>query len=228
MSVTARDRVDAYRATRERFAALLGDVTQDQATTPVPACPGWSVADVLGHVVGISSAFQDGEYPSGDIDAWNAEQVGRRRGRAVAKVLEEWDSRAPGFEALMAGPLEMAAGHLVADIVSHEIDAQAALGLPRQLAPEAPLAMATFVQIQAGALDAAKLPALRIVTDAEEYLSGTGEPAATVRGDPFELLRALSGRRTHAEIRALDWTGDPTPYLEVFAPYPPPSAPLSE
>jgi hypothetical protein len=49
-----------------------------------------------------------------------------------------------------------------------------------------------------------------------------------VAADPFELFRALSGRRSLDQVRALAWVGDPEPYLELFAPYPMPASPLIE
>jgi hypothetical protein len=59
-------------------------------------------------------------------------------------------------------------------------------------------------------------------------VEGTGAPAATLAGDPFELFRALSGRRSLDQVRALAWDGDPEPYLDLFAPYPMPASPLVE
>ena len=44
----------------------------------------------------------------------------------------------------------------------------------------------------------------------------------------FELFRALSGRRTIEQVRALAWDGDPEPHLGLFAPYPMPASPLAE
>jgi hypothetical protein len=45
----------------------------------------------------------------------------------------------------------------------------------------------------------------------------TDESASTsVRGPAFELLRALGGRRSLRQLRALDWSDDPEPYLPAF------------
>jgi hypothetical protein len=39
-----------------------------------------------------------------------------------------------------------------------------------------------------------------------------------VRGlpEPFELVRAIAGRRSAAQLRALDWSVDPEPYVPIF------------
>jgi hypothetical protein len=71
-------------------------------------------------------------------------------------------------------------------------------------------------------------PALRLRPGGQEWVEGTGVPAATLVADPFELFRALSGRRSLDQVRALAWDGDPAPYLDLFAPYPMPASPLVE
>lgn len=41
-------------------------------------------------------------------------------------------------------------------------------------------------------------------------------PAGSLKIEPFELMRALTGRRSADQIRAYDWSVDPEPYLPVF------------
>ena len=43
-----------------------------------------------------------------------------------------------------------------------------------------------------------------------------GTPAGLVDAQAYELFRALTGRRSPAQIRALRWTVDPEPYLPAF------------
>lgn len=52
---------------------------------------------------------------------------------------------------------------------------------------------------------AAEHPALRLVADDEVFQAGEGEPAAAVTATTYELVMALSGRRSPDQIRALDW-----------------------
>jgi hypothetical protein len=78
--------------------------------------------------------------------------------------------------------------------------------------------VATAVQSLIGGLRlhlaSTDLPPLRVeATGLRDWMVGRGEPAATLRAGPFTLLRALSGRRTMDEVRALDWEGDPEPFL---------------
>jgi len=59
-------------------------------------------------------------------------------------------------------------------------------------------------------------------------VEGSGQPVAALAADAFELFRALNGRRSLDQVRALRLDGDPEPYLDLFAPYPMPASPLVE
>jgi 2-polyprenyl-6-methoxyphenol hydroxylase-like FAD-dependent oxidoreductase len=71
-------------------------------------------------------------------------------------------------------------------------------------------------------------PALRLRAGGRDWVEGAGPPAAVLEAAPFELFRALSGRRSAGQVRALAWDGDPEPYLDVLSPYPMPPSPLLE
>jgi hypothetical protein len=74
----------------------------------------------------------------------------------------------------------------------------------------------------------AHLPSLRLRRDDGERVLGGGEPAATVTASSFELVRALSGRRSESQIRAYTWDGDPGPYLPIFSMFPLPGQDIVE
>jgi hypothetical protein len=77
-------------------------------------------------------------------------------------------------------------------------------------------------------LDERGRPALRLRAGERDWVEGAGPPAAVLAAAPFELFRALSGRRSAGQVRALAWDGDPEPYLDVLSPYPTPPSPLLE
>jgi hypothetical protein len=54
----------------------------------------------------------------------------------------------------------------------------------------------------------------------EEQVVGSGATVATVVGDPFELLRAFSGRRSLDQVCRLAWTGAPDRVVPVVSRYP--------
>jgi hypothetical protein len=67
------------------------------------------------------------------------------------------------------------------------------------------------------------LPALRLADGHREWVVGYGDAGAAVTTTCYELFRMISGRRSARQINAYRWTGDPTPYLPVISPYPPPA-----
>jgi len=60
------------------------------------------------------------------------------------------------------------------------------------------------------------LPALRVQAGDRDWVIGEGEPAAAVAGTPFELLRAITGRRSETQIRKLRWDGDVDTFVPAF------------
>jgi hypothetical protein len=79
-----------------------------------------------------------------------------------------------------------------------------------------------------GAILAAGLPAVRVVTQRKAAVLGDGEPAGALPVSSVELMRAISGRRTPDQVRALDWDGDPDTWLGVFFVFGPATADVHE
>ncbi|MGZ8763282.1 MAG: maleylpyruvate isomerase family mycothiol-dependent enzyme, partial [Acidimicrobiia bacterium] len=61
-----------------------------------------------------------------------------------------------------------------------------------------------------------RLPPLRVVTGPRVWLPDGVYAVETLTADPFELGRALTGRRSADQIRALGWSTRPEPYLAAF------------
>ena len=50
--------------------------------------------------------------------------------------------------------------------------------------------------------------------------TGSAGPVTLVlRATPYDFLRSVTGRRSEREVRALDWSGDPSPILDQLSPY---------
>jgi uncharacterized protein (TIGR03083 family) len=214
---------------------------------PVPACPAWTIRDVLAHVTGVAADAASGTYFSGaadawsDIrlaaarDAWTAGQVRSRRGRPAEALITEWAGWAAILEPMLAAtvPPPGAPAWLlsapVADLAVHLHDVRGALRRPGDRdAPATRLGLRIYARWLGERLDRAARPALRLRAGCREWVEGSGRPAAALAADAFELFRALSGRRCPDQVRALAWEGDPEPYLDLFAPYPMPGSPLAE
>ena len=141
----------------------------------------------------------------------------------------EWGEKGPGLETILSGASPGLGSSLVGDIVTHTQDARGALREPGGRDTAAVnLALDGYAFQFGRRLQRTGIPAVRLVADGREIAAGEGAPAAAVRGTAFELLRSLTGRRTPDQIRALDWDGDPEPYLPVISSYGMPAEPIIE
>ena len=204
---------DLYREGRERISEVARGIDDETAkATVVSTCPAWTVHDVLAHVVGIPTDILAGNVEGAATDPWTAAQVDARRNASIADLLAEWEANAPQVEAIVDefGPSGV---QLLFDLTTHEHDIRHALGLPPLKDLPVHLAVTGFVFTRLGAGG----EALRIVTTGGTYVLGTGEPTATLTAPIFDVLRAISGRRSERQIRAMQWDGDPTPHLSKFA-----------
>lgn len=197
-----------YREARTRIAELAGKLTEDELSMPVPACPEWTIRDLLGHVSGVAADIVAGRVEGAPGPQWTAAQVARAKGRPVPDLMAEWAQAGPQVEARLAA--RSVSHKMVFDVVTHEGDLRECLG--RQPAdgwqPVLTLLARQIVRNPRGTL-------VLHIGD-ETYRGGDGEPVTELRVDPYELLRGIASRRSRAQMRSWDWTGDPTPYVETL------------
>src|SRR5215472_4100037 len=89
-----------YGVVRERLSDLAVDVADPDAIA-VPACPGWSVRDVVAHVVGIAEDVVAGRLSGPPDDEWTAVQVAERRDKSMADLVHDWSKAGPRFQELI-------------------------------------------------------------------------------------------------------------------------------
>ncbi len=231
--------MDLDRLYLELQADLIA-AAADGSDAPVPACPSWRVGDVVAHVAGLARDSVEGTVPALDLleqwrdedvaagrDAMTAAQVARADGLGPEEVARSWQALTPRFAPMLRGevpfpdpaPFGLAAV-LVTDLVVHDQDVRGALGRGR--APDGPasaLALATYAFGVDYRIRQLGLPAFGLCTGPKLRVLGQGQPAATVSADRFELVRALAGRRSRAQILALSWEGDPGPYVGILPAY---------
>jgi uncharacterized protein (TIGR03083 family) len=209
----------AYEEARGRISSLVAGLDDATASTLVPACPAWSVHDLLAHLTGVCADIRAGNVKDAATDAWTAVQVEARKARTVSELLAEWSSLAPPIAALVDDFPGRSGDQLVADVTIHEHDIRGALGQPgARDAVGISVALDFLMMVYLGR-DAIKLGlhGLEVLAGEHEWVVGTGgPPIGTMKAEPFELLRAITGRRSATQIRGLDWTVDPTPYLPLF------------
>jgi uncharacterized protein (TIGR03083 family) len=219
----------AYRGAMDRITDLVAGIDDDAAAAVVPATPHWRVRDLLSHVAGTPTDLLAGRVEGAGSDAWTAAQVDARRDRTVADLLDEWETAWPAFADVLASFAERSpAPVLIFDVLTHEQDLRGALGRPPRRDPgdwSLPWAMA--VDVVAHRRDRERAGALVLQpTDGEPAVAGSGDVTATVRAPTFELMRAATGRRSLAQMRAWTWTGRCSP--EELCVFPPRDSDLAE
>jgi uncharacterized protein (TIGR03083 family) len=220
---------ELYERLRRELIGLVTGLDTDALAVEVPATPGWQVRDVVAHVVGIAADLNAQRFGPEDPDGWTRRQVEERRSRALEEIVEEWDTEAPRFEEGLRLLGYEIGSHYVADLHAHVQDVRSALGLEAERDRTAVLVSLDFyLHSLDGALRSAERGAVEIAVDGESHVAGAGKVRASLRGDPFEVLRALSARRSRDQIRALDWSGDVDAVLDLLARYPLPARPLHD
>ncbi len=200
-----------YESARHRIAELARNGDPD---APVPTCPGWTVKDLVAHLAGSLNAYTTGALEGATSPSWGDKQVEERRDLSLDDCLAEWEKGAHDAGGLFESRLGPVA---VADVLAHEQDIRTALDRPGHRDGEG---IPASVELALGFIDqklrASDLPALRIETEDIDKTIGDGETAGTLRTSTFELWRSLHGRRSRPQVRALDWSVDPEPWLEVM------------
>jgi len=196
-----------YHDTRERLVVLLSQLNEAALATRVPACPGWLVRDVVAHLCAVNQDVLAGRQTRINTDAETAAQVARFRNHGVARILAEWQDVAPQFEQFVRARKAWPA---VIDIASHEQDIRAAVGRPGARDTEIIWHSSDWL------LTRLRTPvALMVAVEDAQYRAGPPEGTplrlATSR---FEAFRWRMGRRSRAQLAALDWSGDPSPVLD--------------
>lgn len=203
---------DHYSRMAERVEALVTDPSVD-LSAPVPACPGWSAREAFCHLAaniidGAAGRMPDTIPPS---DEWTARQVADHRDRPIADVLGDWRAarEAAGPELLNDPGIP-----ILFDGISHEHDIRAAVG--RRGAEDDPAVTALLDAFVPGwARFLGDLPPLALDDGTTVRTStGEGEPGLVLRGTPFELLRAITGRRSKDQVRSMVVEGDLDRYAD--------------
>jgi uncharacterized protein (TIGR03083 family) len=203
-----------YRDTRERVISLVSGLDDEALDTRLPACPRWSVREVLAHLTAVAEDAVAGRLAGIPTEDETAAQVARFRGRDVAEIMACWAEIASSFERVIGSFRVWPA---VIDVTSHEHDIRGAMGQPAARDTQA-------VWYSAQRLLTGLRPpvSLRVaVEDAEFTVGPDGGPELGLTTTRFEALRWRMGRRSRAQLAGLDWRGDPAAVLDhlvVFGP----------
>lgn len=243
----------AYSETRDRLLELVRTLSDDELATTVPACPAWTIKDLVAHLCHVAESYTTGNIPQATgsaeevvsgwsdeerfraRDAWTSSGVDARRDRTLDEIIAEWNGHAKVLCEMISGarpwpdnvPGFIAQYGAVGDISAHDNDVRGALGLPADREGEARDISyeAQVFLLQARANDA-DVPAVRFVTERAEHVVGKGDVTATIDVDWFEFLRALGGRRSADQIREMFGNVNAKPYLPIISSNPLPTGRL--
>ena len=215
---------DVYRWHVERLAELAAELSDAQLKTTVPACPGWTVRDLYGHLAGVSADIVTaGAAPSMSPERTQG-HVDSRADRPLDEVCAELGANEAGVTSFLDQGT-MAAPAL--DIWSHFNDIRGALARPRSGDDDVlAFALGMLAAGQRRGWADKGVPALRVVGEHRDWSFGSDPPAATLTAPDYELARQFIGRRSRVQLLAMDWDGDPTPFVGHLSVFPPPVADL--
>ena len=208
------DAVQEWGAAYERVRELVTGLDDQQAETVVPACPEWTVRELLAHMVGLGADVLRGDEPDDHNRTWTQRQVDERKDRSVADLLEEWATVADPLRQWMRENTTRPLG----DIVIHEQDLRGALGVSGGQGTDG-LAALRDRMVGGFGEQVQDLAPIALIGDEWSWCaSGVPEDAAVVvRAPDFDLTRALMTRRSADQRRSWTERGDIGPYLSSVA-----------
>lgn len=204
-----------YAGARERLTEFVLARPGDWAV-PVPATPGWRVHDVVAHLAGVAQDLAGGWSPTGGpTEEWTAGHVARGRDVPVPALVDMWAQAAHAVERILA---ERTVWPVVMDVGAHELDVRNAVGDRGGRDTDVVTVGAAVL------LKGLQVPRPLVVrterTEVRVGPEGEGEPVVLTT-TTYEAFRWRLGRRSRAQLAAMDWSADPTPFLDhlcVFGP----------
>lgn len=250
------DKPAAYEQGRARITEILRERGAQAGELRVPACPDWTVKDLVAHLQHVAEDYSAGQYvyPSLDFDkpkdhpdtdrvarnaAWADAGVAARRDQTLDELLQAWETSAQRLYRMMTdepalpdpGDNDMLAWAALGDFAIHYQDLHGALGLPGDRdAYCAKLGFGTLPAMFAAHVETVgNVHPLRFETARGDIVIAADASSAvpTLHVDWFELYRAMSGRRSREQVIALLQPLDPELYIGAFTLYPFASQPLA-
>jgi uncharacterized protein (TIGR03083 family) len=181
---------EAYRRTRQSVIDLLDATPESSADLVVLACPDWTVQQTFSHLVGVPEDLLAGRREGITSDAWTNAQVQRHAGESLAELRSALEATIASFDVILSGIPQPSNSQLVMDALAHELDLREALGLE---CDESSLALSVA---KAWLID-------MIERRGPSAIAGIDSAGCS----DLELVRALTGRRSGAQMDDLGLPG---------------------
>ncbi|MFW2381460.1 MAG: maleylpyruvate isomerase family mycothiol-dependent enzyme [Acidimicrobiales bacterium] len=208
---------EVYAAVRDELIDALAAINDSSASQIVPACPEWTVKDVVAHLCGLNAELLAGVPGRLGSDEATARQVGDRESADLKQVIDEWTHMADAIGERLSEDETMAIA-LLADLVIHVYDLAEVLDQPTVKAATAtPTSAHRYVPgLQKRVADRTGVALTVDLSDGTSWPAPDGDAptAVTVRTSPHEFLRGVTGRLRREEVQAFDWSTDPTDILD--------------
>jgi uncharacterized protein (TIGR03083 family) len=199
-----------YTDSERRVADLVAPLDDAALQTLTPACPDWTVRDVLAHLAGAAASFGTPSFAGVGTDPWTAEHIESRRGVSVADLVAERRTCALKLQQL-APDNYRAWLPVVHDALTHEADIRGAIGAPGL--PADALAAAFPLLEAVLPMRLSSLGPMSVELDGQPRTWGDGEPGLVVAAPLFEFWRGMFGRRSKRQMCSWVVAGD----AEAFA-----------
>jgi uncharacterized protein (TIGR03083 family) len=220
------DAIAEWTNAQRRVVDLVGYLDEKDFGQTVPACPDWTVVQLLAHMVGLNADVLAGDEPDDHNRTWTQAQVESRAGRGPDDLVTEWLTLTEPMQDWMrqhgVRPLN--------DIVIHEQDLRGAVGRPGGRDTDGLAAVRdTMAERFSSRIRRAKLAPVELRSPDWIFSTGDSAPGLVLSAPTFDLTRALMTRRTADQLRAWARSGELDPYLPMFGGLGPlPDQPLPE
>jgi uncharacterized protein (TIGR03083 family) len=202
-----------YVDSARRVADLVTPLDDAALQTPVPACPDWTVRDVLAHLAGSAASFGTPSFAGVGTDPWTAEHVASRRDATVAQLVAERAACAPRLEQI-APDNYRAWLPVVHDALTHEADIRGAIGAPGLPADALAAAFPLLEKVLPTRLR--QLGTMTLELDGQPRTLGEGTPVLVVRTSLFDFWRGAYGRRSDRQMRSWVVAGDDAGFAQTL------------
>ena len=196
----------SYQQLRERVIELLAITRDEDANKTVPACPKWTVQNLVCHIIGVPEDILEGRMKGVTTDPWTQAQVDRHDSDSIARLREILIDQKSKFDVVLPNIPSPVNSQFVMDAVTHEHDLREALGKP-------------------GAQDSLAVKvAFAWLASNSMYPKDLVDKLRASKATEFQLVRAMTGRVSVEQMNELNLPGHEIAKLTVGSPF---KAPLS-